>query len=229
MVTVGDGIAEAAAALAIADGTSIWAACAVHPTKAQEYQGEAAQQQLREMAHNPLCVAIGETGIDTYWLKHNSQTAPLELQEEALRWHIDLAVETGKALMIHNREGDAETLRILDDAPRPSSVIMHCFSSPLATAREFLERGYVLSFSGNITFKRNADLRAAAALAPREQYLVETDAPYLTPEPHRGKPNEPAMIPFTARCIAEARGVDVSEVAEDVNATFDRVYKLDNR
>lgn len=225
MCTVGDGVEEAEAALAVADGTHVWAACAVHPTKAAEYLDN--QERLRTLVFDPLCVAVGETGIDRYWLERDERTAPIELQEEAFRWHIDLAVEAGKALMIHNREGDADVLRILDDSPRPKEVIFHCFSSSVETARAALDRGYVLSFAGNVTFKRNDELRAAAALAPAGQYLVETDAPYLTPVPHRGKPNEPAMIPHTAACLAEARGVDVAQVAREVSATFDRVYGLD--
>ena len=177
------------------------------------------------MAADARCVAVGETGIDTYWLTHDADTtAPLEVQEEAFRWHIDLAVGSGKALMIHNREGDAEVMRILDDAPRPKHVILHCFSSPLDVAREAIERGYVLSFAGNVTFKRNEELRAAAALAPVGQLLVETDAPFMTPEPFRGVKNEPALIGHTAKVVAEARGMDVADVAREVAETFSRVY-----
>jgi len=170
-------------------------------------------------------VAVGETGIDTYWLKHDAEgTAPLEVQEEAFRWHIDLACETGKTLMIHNREGDADMMRILDSAPRPKHVILHCFSSPLDVAREAIERGYVLSFAGNVTFKRNDHLREAAALAPVGQLLVETDAPYMTPEPYRGAKNEPALIGHTAKVVAQARGMEVADVAREIAETFSRVY-----
>ena len=223
--TVGDGLEEAKRALEAAHlNDRVFAACAIHPTRAQELDSDA-RAQLTRMAADTRCVAVGETGIDTYWLTHDADTtAPLEVQEEAFRWHIDLAVESGKALMIHNREGDAEVMRILDDAPRPKHVILHCFSSPLDVAREAIERGYVLSFAGNVTFKRNEELRAAAALAPVGQLLVETDAPFMTPEPFRGAKNEPALIGHTAKVVAEARGMDVADVAREVAETFSRVY-----
>lgn len=223
--TVGDGLEEAKCALEAAHlNDRVVAACAIHPTRAHELDSDA-RAELTRMAADTRCVAVGETGIDTYWLTHDADTtAPLEVQEEAFRWHIDLAVESGKALMIHNREGDAEVMRILDDAPRPKHVILHCFSSPLDVAREAIERGYVLSFAGNVTFKRNEELRAAAALAPVGQLLVETDAPFMTPEPFRGAKNEPALIGHTAKVVAEARGMDVADVAREVAETFSRVY-----
>lgn len=223
--TVGDGLDEARLALEAAHlNDRVFAACAIHPTRAHELDSDA-RAELTRMAADARCVAVGETGIDTYWLTHDADTtAPLEVQEEAFRWHIDLAVESGKALMIHNREGDAEVMRILDDAPRPKHVILHCFSSPLDVAREAIERGYVLSFAGNVTFKRNEELRAAAALAPAGQLLVETDAPFMTPEPFRGAKNEPTLIGHTAKVVAEARGMDVADVAREVAETFSRVY-----
>ena len=223
--TVGDGLEEAELALQAAHfNERVFAACAIHPTRAHELDDDA-RARLTEMAADERCVAVGETGIDTYWLKHDAEgTAPLEVQEEAFRWHIDLACESGKALMIHNREGDAEMMRILDDAPRPEHVILHCFSSPLDVAREAIERGYVLSFAGNVTIKRNEELREAAALAPVGQLLVETDAPYMTPEPFRGAKNEPSLIGHTAKVVAEARGMEVADVAREIAETFSRVY-----
>lgn len=223
--TVGDGLEEAERALEAAHfNERVFAACAIHPTRAHELDRDA-RARLTEMAADERCVAVGETGIDTYWLKHDAEgTAPLEVQEEAFRWHIDLACETGKALMIHNREGDADMMRILDSAPRPEHVILHCFSSPLDVAREAIERGYVLGFAGNVTFKRNEELREAAALAPVGQLLVETDAPYMTPEPYRGARNEPALIGHTAKVVAQARGMEVADVAREIAETFSRVY-----
>ena len=223
--TVGDGLEEAELALQAAHfNERVFAACAIHPTRAHELD-DVARARLTEMAADERCVAVGETGIDTYWLKHDAEgTAPLEVQEDAFRWHIDLACESGKALMIHNREGDAEMLRILDSAPRPEHVILHCFSSPLDVAREAIERGYVLSFAGNVTFKRNDQLREAAALAPAGQLLVETDAPYMTPEPFRGAKNEPSLIGHTAKVVSEARGMEVADVAREIAETFSRVY-----
>ncbi|OHO30432.1 DNAase [Corynebacterium sp. HMSC034B08] len=222
--TVGDGLDEAELALQAAHlNERVFAACAIHPTRAHELDDDA-RARLQTMAADARCVAVGETGIDTYWLKHDAErTAPLDVQEEAFRFHIDLACESGKALMIHNREGDAEIMRILDDAPRPEHVILHCFSSPLDVAREAIERGYVLSFAGNVTFKRNEELREAARLAPAGQLLVETDAPYMTPEPFRGARNEPSLIGHTAKVLAEVRNMDVADVARDISETFSRV------
>lgn len=153
-------------------------------------------------------------------------TASKEQQEEALRFHIDLAVQAGKTLMIHNREGDEDLLRILADSPAPRYVQLHCFSSPLAVAEEALEGGYILSFAGNVTFKRNEELREAARIAPAGQLLIETDAPYMTPEPYRGGKNEPSLIGHTYACVAKARGEEPEELAEHVAATFERVFGL---
>ena len=135
-------------------------------------------------------------------------------------------MESGKTLMILYREGDAELMRILADAPAPREVILHCFSSPVEVAKEAIERGYVLSFAGNVTFKRNDGLREAAKFAPAGQLLIETDAPYMTPEPFRGTRNEPALIGHTAKVVAEARDMPVEALAEEVSATFDRVFNL---
>lgn len=224
--TVGDGLAETELALEAAQQfDNVWAACAIHPTRADELD-EAAKTRLTEMAANERCVAIGETGLDAYWIKHDESTPSLEVQEAALRWHIDLAVNSGKPLMIHNREADEDLMRILADAPQPNDVILHCFSSPLEVAREAIDRGYVLSFAGNATFKRNEELREAARLAPAEQILVETDAPYMTPEPFRGARNEPGFVGYTARVLAEVRDQSPAEFAELAWANANRVFGL---
>lgn len=224
--TVGDGLDETEKALEAAHAhPNVWAACAIHPTRSHELDATA-RARLTEMANDPRCVAIGETGLDTYWIGKDEETPELDVQEEAFRWHIDLSVSSGKALMIHNREADADLLRVLADAPQPETVILHCFSSPLDVAREALERGYVLSFAGNATFKRNEELREAARIAPAEQVLVETDAPYMTPEPFRGQPNEPSFVGYTARVLAEVRGQSEEEFAEMVTANARRVYGI---
>ena len=224
--TVGDGLAETELALEAAESfDNVWAACAIHPTRADELD-EAAKTSLIEMAANERCVAIGETGLDAYWIKHDDTTPSLEVQEAALRWHIDLAVSARKPLMIHNREADEDLMRILTDAPQPTDVILHCFSSPLDVAREAIDRGYVLSFAGNATFKRNEELRKAARLAPADQILVETDAPYMTPEPFRGARNEPGFVGYTARVLAEVRDQSPAEFAELVWANANRVFGL---
>lgn len=225
--TVGDGLAEAELALSAAEAfDNVWAACAIHPTRADELD-EAAKARLTAMAENDRVVAIGETGLDAYWIAHDESTPSIAVQESALRWHIDLAVSSGKPLMIHNREADEDLMRILADAPKPKDVILHCFSSPLDVAREAIERGYVLSFAGNVTFKRNDELREAARLAPADQILVETDAPYMTPEPFRGARNEPGFVGYTARTVAEVRGQSPSEFAQQAWANANRVFGLE--
>lgn len=224
--TVGDGLAETERALEAAHfHPRVWAACAIHPTLAHELDASA-RSRLEEMANDPRCVAIGETGLDTYWIGKEESTPSLEVQEEAFRWHIDLSVRTGKPLMIHNREADADLLRVLDDAPKPDTVILHCFSSPLEVAKEALDRGYILSFAGNSTFKRNEDLREAARIAPAEQILVETDAPYMTPEPFRGQRNEPSFVGYTARVLADVRDESAQVFAETVTNNARRIYGI---
>ncbi len=227
MCTVGDGLAEAELALAAAQAHPlVYAACAIHPTKAHQLD-EQAKARLTELATDNRCVAIGETGLDTYWITHSPETtASLELQLEALAWHVELARKVDKALMIHNREADQELLAALDQLPSTRDTMLHCFSSPLAVATEAIERGYLLSFAGNVTFKRNEELREIAALVPAEQLLIETDAPYMTPEPYRGGRNEPALIGHTANCIADVRGITPAELAELVQENFRRVYQL---
>ena len=221
--TVGDGLEEASLALEAAKSDErIFAACAIHP-KAHTLDADA-KKRLELMAADPRCVSVGETGLDTYWIEHSPEdTAPLDVQEEALRWHAELAAKVNKTLMIHNREADAELMRVLKDCAQAPDIMLHCFSSPLQVAKEALERGYVLSFAGNVTFKRNDELRQAAALAPADQILIETDAPYMTPEPFRGSRNEPSLVGHTYRCVAEARNQTVEELAEQVRANFDRL------
>lgn len=225
MVTVGDDLAESRGALAAARAhKNVWAACAVHPVRAGELDADV-RVELAELAADPCCVAVGETGLDAYWIQHEPDTtASLEVQEEALRWHMDLALKVKKTLMIHNREADADVLRVLDGYG--GRVMLHCFSSPLEVAREALERGWILSFAGNVTFKRNDELRQAARFAPAGQLLIETDAPYMTPEPFRGRRNEPALIGHTWECVARVRGVSVATLVEELTPTFNRTFGL---
>lgn len=227
LCTVGDGLAEAEAALAAAQHNQrVYAACAIHPTRAHELDA-AARAKLTEMARDPRCVAVGETGLDTYWIHHEPEkTASLEVQEEALRWHIDLAVATGKTLMLHNREADADLMRVLADSPSPRHTMLHCFSSPREVAEEAIDRGYILSFAGNVTFKRNNELREIAGLVPAGQLLIETDAPYMTPEPYRGARNESALIGHTALSVAKSRDQDPADLVAELNRTFDEVFGL---
>lgn len=231
--TVGDTVAESREVIAAAHADPrVFGAVAIHPTRANELD-QAAKAALEEMARDERCVAVGETGLDYYWLQQGDPDVPCaskQEQEESLRWHAELASRVGKTLMIHNREADEDLLAIvgecLSELSEPPTVVLHCFSSPVEVAQEALDRGYVLSFSGNVTFKRNEQLRQALALAPRDQYLIETDAPYMTPEPFRGSRNLPSYIGHTYLCAAAARGISVEQVAEETRATFRRVYGL---
>lgn len=223
--TIGDGLPETELAVAAARShPRVWAAAAIHPTRATELD-DAARTRLADLATEERVVAIGETGLDEYWIGKMDDCAPLDVQIEALHWHMELAQSVDKPLMIHNREADDNLMRELDGVD--GTVILHCFSSPIEVAREALERGYVLSFTGNVTFKRNSDLRLAVAEAPAEQLLVETDAPYMTAEPYRGARNEPAFVGWQARCMAEARGVPAEEMAAQLTANAERIYGIE--
>ena len=235
IVTVGDDLAESEAAVAAAEADPrVYAAVAVHPTRAREVTdpdtGPQVRRRLRELAAHPRCVAVGETGLDHYWVGTMDGCAEPPEQEESLRWHAALAAELGKCLMIHNREADADLMRVLaevhDGSPDAPPVMLHCFSSPVEVAREALDRGYVLSFTGNVTFKANEALREAARLAPAGQLLVETDAPYMAPEPFRGARNEVGLVGYTARAVAEVRGQSPEELVAEVRRTARTVFGI---
>ncbi|WP_415676523.1 TatD family hydrolase [Tsukamurella hominis] len=202
----------------------VFAAVALHPTDAHQLEVDGAPAELERLASDPRCVAIGETGLDWYWLGKREDVATPAQQHAAFEWHIDLAKRLGKPLMIHNREADADILSDLERFGAPETVIFHCFSGDAAMARECVDRGYVLSFSGTVTFTNATELQEAARLVPDGQLLVETDAPYLTPHPYRGTPNESYCIPYTARYLADLRGVAPEEIAAATTATADRVF-----
>lgn len=199
----------------------VYAAVALHPTRTSTFT-EDDQATLEKLAAEPRVVAVGETGLDYYW-----DHAPPEAQHVAFRWHIDLAKRAGKPLMIHDRDAHEDILRILGEEGAPPTVVFHCFSGDEDFARRCVDAGYVLSFAGPVTFRNAAALRAAAAIVPYGQLLVETDAPFLTPHPFRGRPNEPYCAAYTVRELAALRGVEVAECAESVAATARRVFRLD--
>ncbi|UVF80806.1 TatD family hydrolase [Gordonia mangrovi] len=226
VVTVADDMIDARWALE----ASRWdhrafAAVALHPTHAAELD-DAAKSELEQMVADPRVVAVGETGLDHYWPSRSDSCATPAVQAEAFRWHIDLAKRIGKPLMIHNREADDDLLAVLAAEGAPDTVIMHCFSGDRTVAQECVERGYVLSFAGTVSFANAAELRFAAELVPDEQILVETDAPFLTPHPYRGQPNQSYCLPYTARALAEVRGVDDATMARILGDNARRVYRL---
>jgi len=203
----------------------VYAAVALHPTRADALTEEA-KTVIERLAEHPRVVAIGETGMDMYWPGKLEGCAEPAAQRDAFAWHIDLAKRTGKPLMIHNREADAEVLDVLSAEGAPGTVIFHCFSSDVAMARTCVANGWLLSLAGTVSFKNAHALREAAALIPPEQLLVETDAPFLTPHPYRGAPNEPYCLPYTVRALAEVVGRPAEEVAQASTATALRAYGL---
>jgi len=201
----------------------LYAAVALHPTRAADLD-EAARDEIEQLASAPRVVAIGETGMDLYWPGRLDGCAAPDVQREAFAWHIDLAKRTGKPLMIHNRDADAEVLDVLRAEGAPDTVIFHCFSSGPQMARSCIDAGWVLSLSGTVSFRNAHELREAATLIPAGQLLVETDAPFLTPHPFRGAPNEPYCLPYTARALAELLGRPAEDVAAETADTARRVY-----
>ena len=175
--------------------------------------------EIAELAAQPKVRAIGETGLD-YYRDH----APPALQRDWFRGHIEIAKATGKALMIHDRDAHEDVLDILALQGAPEHVIFHCFSGDADMAKRCADAGYVMSFAGNVTFPSAGQLREAAAVAPAELILIETDAPYLTPVPNRGRMNAPAQVAHTLRAIAEVKGMDVAELCAAVMATGERVF-----
>ena len=203
----------------------VYAAVALHPTRADALN-DAARAEVERLAAHPRVVAVGETGMDLYWPGRLDGCAQVGVQREAFAWHIDLAKRCGKPLMIHNREADAEVLDVLRAEGAPDVVIFHCFSSDTAMARRCVDAGWLLSLAGTVSFRNARALREAVPLIPAEQLLVETDAPYLTPHPYRGAANEPYCLPYTVRAIAELVGRPPEELAEITTSNARRVYGL---
>lgn len=221
VITVADDLDSAAwVAEASTWDDRVFAAVALHPTRTTSFS-DADRETIERLARRPRVVCVGETGLDYYW-----DYAPPAAQQEAFRWHIDLAKRIGKPLMIHCRDAHEDVLRILTEEGAPSTVVFHCFSGDAAIARRCVDSGYVLSFAGTVTFRNAAALREAARLVPIEALLVETDAPFLTPHPFRGRPNEPYCAGYTVRDLARLRGADLSDLAAAISANADRLFRL---
>lgn len=197
---------------------AVYAAVAIHPNDS----GDITENILADIAHlaaeSPVR-AVGETGLDYY-----RDWADPAAQRRSFRAHIEIAKNTGKALMIHDRDAHDDVLQILEADGPPERVIFHCFSGDAELARLCAARGYYMSFAGNVTFTNATALREAAEAAPPELMLVETDAPYLTPVPHRGKPNAPYLIPYTLRFLAGLKGADVAAFAERLDLNGRAVF-----
>lgn len=203
----------------------VYAAVALHPTRADALT-DAARAEIEALAAHRRVVAVGETGMDMYWPGRLDGCAQPDVQREAFAWHIDLAKRTQKPLMIHNRQADREVLDVLRAEGAPDTVILHCFSSDSAMARECVAAGWLLSLSGTVSFRNARELREAVALIPTEQLLVETDAPFLTPHPYRGAANESYCLPYTVRALAELVNRRAEELAEITTSNARRAYGL---
>jgi TatD DNase family protein len=218
MLTVGIDGASCRAALAAAEAfPQVYAAVGRHPNAARGFD-DADLADLAALASHERCVAIGETGLDFY-----REGAPRADQERAFAAQIALARETGKPLVIHSRAAERETLAQLAAEAVQLSVVMHCFSMPEQLG-ECLERGYTISFAGNVTYKSAAELADAARVVPEERLLVETDAPYLTPQAVRKERNQPAFVVHTAAFLAELRGVAVEDLGESLERNAAQVF-----
>ena len=212
---------EWCAALADLYPGRVLAAVALHPNEAPVVEDLAADLAIIErLAHLPRVRAIGETGLDYF-------RTPPELrgvQQESFKWHIELAKKTNKALVIHDRDSHEDVLSVLLEVGAPEKTVFHCFSGDVEMAKTCIERGYILSFAGTMTFKNAPALREAVKLVPHEQLLVETDSPFLAPTPHRGMQNTPAQIPTIVRAMAAERGQDLAELCEALSKNTERVF-----
>lgn len=221
VVTIADDMAAAHwVARAVTWDDRVFGAVALHPTRTATFT-ESDRAELTELAAHPRVVAIGETGLDYYW-----DHSPPQRQQEAFSWHIELAKRSGKPLMIHDRDAHEDVLAMLAREGAPDTVIFHCFSGDLDMARECVDAGYLLSFSGTVTFRNATELRAAAAYVPIDHMLVETDAPFLTPHPFRGRRNEPYCVAYTVHGLAQLRGVGVDDIASATTQNAERAFGL---
>jgi len=200
--------------------SNIYASVGVHPDHEDSEEPDAAH--LAELAQHPRVVAIGETGLDYYRLQGD-----LEWQRTRFRSHIRAARMTGKPLIIHTREAAADTLRIMaEEQASEAGGVMHCFTESWEVAEAALEQGFYISFSGIVTFKSAKQIKEVAQRVPLERMLIETDAPYLAPVPHRGKSNQPAYVKYVAEEIAALRGISVAEVGRHTTENFIRLFKV---
>jgi hydrolase, TatD family len=194
----------------------------VHPHQAAEEIEGVTVERLVDLSKHPKVIGLGETGLDYFYDK-----SPRDVQQECFRRHIRASIETGLPLIIHTRDADDDTMRIVKEeaAGQPVKGLLHCFSSGRQLAEEAIEFGFSLSLSGIVTFKKSEDLRAIVRDVPLDRILVETDAPYLAPVPFRGKRNEPAYVAHTAACVAAVKAVDAAELARITTANFFRLFE----
>ena len=220
LVVIGDDIPSSQSALALVQDR-IYASVGVHPYYAKDLD-EAMLATLRELAQQPGVVALGEMGLDYF-----NEYSPRDAQARAFEQQLELACELGLPVVIHNRDADDDSYAILKNfAPRMSGCIMHCFSSGAAFAERCVDLGFHISFAGNLTFPKAAQLREAAKATPAERLLVETDAPYLAPPPYRGKRCEPWHVQYTAEVLAELKGEELRTFETRLGHNAATVYNI---
>jgi len=223
LLTINTKLREAPDLISIAEYyPHIWASIGVHPHEV-ELEGIPSVGQLVHFAQHPKVIGLGETGLD-YFYEHSRR----DLQHQSFRNHIRASKETGLPLIIHSRMAEEDTLKILDeekiqDSPQPG--VIHCFSGTKEFAMEALKKGFYISISGIVTFKKAEDLRAIVQAIPVNRLLVETDAPYLAPIPFRGKRNEPAYVVHTAQQVADLKNMSLVEVAKITTQNFHDVFR----
>ena len=222
ILNVGTTVAESAEAAALAErNDDVWATAGVHPHEARDLDA-AALERLRELLARPRVVAVGECGLDYHY-----DLSPREVQREALRTQIRLAREVKKPLVLHNRESDQDLLAILrEEGAAEAGGVLHCFTAGPEAARQALDLGFHLGFGGILTFKNADEVRAALKLCPLDRVLLETDCPYLTPIPHRGKRNEPAYVALVLAKVAEITGLTPEHLAEATSANTRRLLRI---
>ncbi|NYZ12065.1 TatD family hydrolase [Azospirillum sp. RWY-5-1] len=193
----------------------------VHPHNAGEELAEATEERLVALSRHPKVIGLGETGLDYFY-----DRSPREAQQESFRRHIRACLETGLPLIVHTRDADEDTMRIIREEASGSALkgLLHCFSSGRQLAEQAVEFGLYLSLSGIVTFKKSEDLRGIVADVPLDRILVETDAPFLAPLPFRGKRNEPSYVAHTAAVVAAVKGVDAGELARRTTDNFFRLF-----
>lgn len=198
---------------------SVSATVGVHPNS--EVSLEPTLEQLSDLAENPTVVAIGETGLDYY-----RSAGDLQTQRERFRVHIEAARKVGKPLVVHSRDAKNDVVRILEEEKAYEvGGVMHCFVDGYDTARRALDLGFYISFSGIVTFKNAQSVQAVARKIPLERLLLETDSPYLAPTPFRGKQNQPAYVRYVAQCLADLRGLTLSQLADATTNNFFALFK----
>lgn len=218
VLTVGTDLDSCRVALALSEREDgVFAALGIHPHDAGRPHAERLAE-LRDLLSHDRAVAVGETGLDFF-----RDYAPRDRQQELFSAELSLAAELGLPVVIHSRDAEEETVATL--STHPGRVILHCFSSPRLLPAA-LERGWYVSFAGNVTYPKAGDLRAAAARVPADRILAETDTPYLAPQPRRGSPNEPANVVHTVEALAAVRRVQADELAATIDANADEAFSL---